>query len=477
MSGTTSVPAPVFGDTGFQGPAESAILAGIIADLTAAFGGNLNPDLSTPQGQLASSLAAIIGDCNNQFLYFCNQVDPAFSSGRMQDAIARIYFLSRKPAISTTVTATCTGLPGVQIPAGAMAQATDGTIYTAVSSATIGATGTVSVQFVCQKTGPVPCPATTLSRIYRAISGWDTISNPSDGVPGQDEENRVAFEQRRQQSVARNAVGTIPAIQGAVSQVANVLDCYVTDNDTGSAVTLDGVALPAHSLYVCVSGGDPNDVATAIWSKKPPGCAYSGSTTVQVQDQSEGYQPPYPTYNVSFQTAAPLVLVMNVTIVSTPQVPSDAATQIQNAVLNAFVGGDGGPRARIGTTIYASRFYSAIAQLGSWAQIVSVMLGSSMNVAATVTGSITGTTLTVTAVSSGTLATGQTIMGPSLPDGVRIVALGTGTGGTGTYTVGVAATVGSMTMNAVAAATPTAIVGVAHVPVLSAANIVVTLSS
>ena len=55
MSGTTSVPQPTFGATGFQAPAESDILAGVLADMSAALGGNLNTALSTPQGQLASS--------------------------------------------------------------------------------------------------------------------------------------------------------------------------------------------------------------------------------------------------------------------------------------------------------------------------------------------------------------------------------------------------------------------------------------
>lgn len=56
-------------------------------------------------------------------------------------------------------------------------------------------------------------------------------------------------------------------------------------------------------------------------------------------------------------------------------------------------------------------------------------------VAASVTGAIAGTTLTVTAVSSGTLSVGQVISGSGMTAGTRIVALGTGTGGTGTYTV------------------------------------------
>ena len=52
-----------------------------------------------------------------------------------------------------------------------------------------------------------------------------------------------------------------------------------------------------------------------------------------------------------------------------------------------------------------------------------------------VTGSISGTTLTVASVISGVLAVGSLVSGDGIASGVIITALGTGTGGTGTYTV------------------------------------------
>jgi hypothetical protein len=59
------------------------------------------------------------------------------------------------------------------------------------------------------------------------------------------------------------------------------------------------------------------------------------------------------------------------------------------------------------------------------------------------TGSISGSTLTITAVASGTLAVGQFITGTGIAAGTYVTARGTGTGGTGTYTVSIAQTVSS----------------------------------
>jgi hypothetical protein len=64
------------------------------------------------------------------------------------------------------------------------------------------------------------------------------------------------------------------------------------------------------------------------------------------------------------------------------------------------------------------------------------------------TGSISGTTLTVSATPSGALGPGQTISGSGIASGTQITAFGTGTGGTGTYTVNASQTVTSRVMTA-----------------------------
>lgn len=71
---------------------------------------------------------------------------------------------------------------------------------------------------------------------------------------------------------------------------------------------------------------------------------------------------------------------------------------------------------------------------------------NSTTVGAIVTGSISGTTLTVSAVTSGTLYVGQTIQGTGVTALTIITALGTGTGGAGTYTISTSQTVSSTTL-------------------------------
>lgn len=67
-------------------------------------------------------------------------------------------------------------------------------------------------------------------------------------------------------------------------------------------------------------------------------------------------------------------------------------------------------------------------------------------------GSISGTTLTVTSMKSGTIAAGQSLFGVGVTAETVITALGTGTGGVGTYTVNLSQSISSKTLNSAAVA-------------------------
>lgn len=367
-----------FTPAGLVIPAETDILAGVQADMNAAFGGGLNPGLETPQGQLASSQAAVIGDKNNEVALIVNQVDPQYSADRFQDAIGRIYFLTRKPATPTAVTATLNGLAGTVVPAGTLAQDTSGNTYALSGDATIGAGGVVDAEFQNIENGPIPCAAGTLTQVYQAIPGWDAITNAADGTMGSDVESRADFEYRRRNSVAINGKGTPQAIYAEVFALADVLDVYVKDNPTGSAVNTGSTNYPiaAHSVYVAVVGGADADIASAIWRKKDLGCDTNGNTSATVVDPS-GYSYPQPSYSIKFQRPASLAVKFAVRIVNDPSLPSNIVTLVKNAIIARFNGADGTTRERIGATILASRYYGAVVSVASNVSLLDVLIGTS----------------------------------------------------------------------------------------------------
>jgi hypothetical protein len=478
----TNVPQPILGPTGYVAPAQSAILAGVQADYNIAFtvtfnfGTTTNP---TPQGQLTASTAAIVGNSYDQFCLLLQQFDPAYASGRYQDGLGRLYNMTRNPAIPTTLLVTCQGLTGTQIPVTATILDPSGNIYTAAGSGAIGVNGTVGIYFANNNAGVIAVPESI--SIYQAIPGWDSVTLVS-GVLGENVETRYQFEARRQTTIAALSIGSLPSVQGALLELSGVTSAYVTENTNPTPTTIGGVVLAANSIFVCVNGGSPSQIAQAIWSKKAPGCNYNGNTTVTVQDTSPGYVPPYPSYQVTYETAIGLPVYVNVNIVNSQQVPSNGVQLIQNAIINAWGGGDGGPAVQIGGEVFASRYYAPVGSVGSWAQIRSITVGSDDTPAAVFTGNLVGTTLNVTSLTNGALSvgdyiTGSTGGGTGIVVGTLITGLGSGTGGTGSYTVNISQTVPSSPL--IQAISPTSnqvVPNINQIPTIAAPNINVTFT-
>lgn len=358
----TAVPDVTVTENGLTVPDITDVLAGRLTDMNAALGGGASQSLSSPQGQIAQSDTEIIAQVYDKLLCLFNQMNPDFSTGRMQDGIGRIYFMDRISARGTVVTATCIGKVGTLIPAGSTASDDAGYIYQSVDDATIPASGSVDVQFVNMTTGPIPCASGELNQIYRAVPGWDAVSNTSPGVVGVDVESRIAFETRRRQSVARNSRNQDGAMLAALLETDGVLDAYVWSNRTGETVTVGTTNFPVlpHSVYACVYGGEDADVAEAIFRTYNPGANLNGTTHYTVYD-NVNYLPPYPSYDMQWLKASPTRVYFTVQIDSSLNPPSDITQQVKNMIISVFNGEyDGIVKARIGSTINAGKYYAPV---------------------------------------------------------------------------------------------------------------------
>lgn len=358
----TAVPDVTITENGLSVPDISDVLAGRLTDMTTALGGGASQSLSSPQGQIAQSDTEIIAQEYDKLLCLFNQVNPDYSTGRFQDGIGRIYFMDRISAQGTVVTATCIGQVGTTIPAGSSAVDTSGYIYQSIDNTIIPAGGSVDVQFVNTTTGPIPCAAGALNQIYRAVSGWDSITNVSPGVVGVDVESRIAFETRRRQSVARNSRNQDASTLSALLATNGVLDAYVWSNRTASTVNKGTTNFPVlgHSIYICVYGGTDSDVAEAIFNTYNPGANLNGDTTYTIYD-NVNYTAPYPSYDMQWQKATPTRVYFNVELDSSLNPPSDITQQVKTMIASVFNGGyEGIGKARIGSAINSGKYYAPV---------------------------------------------------------------------------------------------------------------------
>jgi len=374
----TNIPRNVWSGDGLSTPDEDAILKGVVGDLQLAFNSNLYLDvndrgsMATPQGQIAQSLTQIKGEINDNLRFLSNQINPKYSSGIYQDALAWLYFLVRRPATATVVQVECFGLDGAVIPIGIRINDVSGSSYESIDSGTILA-GSVIITFQCVKKGAVLAPANSLTLIQQTVVGWESCNNPNAGVTGTNEETQQEFEERRFDSVAKNAHGTLSSIYANVFEVEGVIDVYATENVTNYSITVTGYVLIEHSIYVAVVGGSDEAVARAIFLKKDLGADYNGNTTVNIKDLNYSY--PYPNYNVKFERPTELGIYFNVQVVDNPILPNNNEYLIKNAVVEAFNGDGGIERARIGSSILANNFVANIIKKVAYIQVLDINVG------------------------------------------------------------------------------------------------------
>lgn len=392
---TTNVPLPQFTPSGLVIASEQAILAGVQADYVSAFaltGKTLSTELTTPQGQLQSSQSYMVEAFQAALAQLLANVDPLTASGIFQDALGRIYFLTRQPATFAFVNAIVTGPAGQVLPAGAQARSTaDGSIWQTSADITYGAGGTAPAVFTATTPGTLPTVGINGLTIYQQVPNWQGISNAAPSVPGQDVESRQTFEARRAASVQIGGSGQAANVFAAVANVTGVSDLFVYNNGGDTPITYGttNYPIPAHSIGISVSGGADADIAAAINSKLDCGCGLPTSAglgtliDIDVQD-TVNYAPPYPTYHIRFVRPATQQVYITVNVANVVNLPATYVTQVQQTVAQAFADGylspDGTiniPRARIGGQVIAAEYAAPIIALGNNIIPVTIFIGTS----------------------------------------------------------------------------------------------------
>lgn len=334
-----------------------------------AFRGNGRPELNvepeTPAGQLVDSQTAAIVDKDNEVLFLANQFNPETAEGIWQDALAKIYFLTRKIAQSSEASCLCVGLAGTVIPAGALIRGSeDNTQWACAASVTIPASGSVTARFVCRDAGPIAAGPNTLTRIVTVTPGWDSVTNPAAAVLGRNAETRTELEARRYASVAANARGSVAALYGALADLEDVIDVVVLENTGNDPVEKWGVSIPGHSVFISILGGADTDIARTIYEKKDAGCGTAGNTTVTYQDAS---LPGAPIYSYNIERPEALAFGVKVTLRLTSATPQNIEALVKTAVLADFngLGAHGNTRVGMAQNVYASRFYCPVIEAGA----------------------------------------------------------------------------------------------------------------
>lgn len=288
-----------------------------------ALGADLNTDVSTAAGQLITNDTRALTIAQQECVTIANESNVYFATGHALDVAASFYGYYRKHGVPTTVVATLTGSSGTSIPAGV--KVSDGTNeYVLLDRTTIPSTGAVTAEFQCTNPGPIECPAGTLTDIVTTISGWDGVTNASDGIVGYDTEsdnifrNRITanFLNKRARAILGATIDNVAAINDVISAVGG-------ENPTDETATVNGIEMPPHSIYLTVLGGSDATIARVIAEQKTLGAATVGNTDVAYTDPRINYQYAYKIFRPEI-----VPIYVQVQYVTNAYTPANADTQI-----------------------------------------------------------------------------------------------------------------------------------------------------
>lgn len=355
--------------TGLIVPDTSDILAGVQLEYQAAFGSDLITTPDTPQGVLITTEALARDNFIENNAAVANQINPNYAGGVFLDAILALTGIQRTPASPTVVTGvTLTGVAGTTVPVGSQAATADGDLFQTTTTVVIGLDGTVTVDFQSVDLGPIPCAVNSLTDIISAVLGWETVTNPSQGVIGTLTQSDQAARAFRQNTLFFQGVALAGAITSALYNVPGVTSLTFQENVTGSTATINGITMVSHSIYACVAGGVDTAVAAALLENKSSGCAWNGGTTVSLVEPASGQ-----TYVVKFDRPTPVGILVQATV------SGCTATAAANAILDYAAGKlQGFPGFVVGADVSPFELAGAIMgeNPGSYVSLVQVSLSA-----------------------------------------------------------------------------------------------------
>lgn len=314
--------------TGTIVPDTSEILTGTVAEYQTAFGADLVTTPDSPAGVLVTAEALSRTQVVNNNAAAANQINPNIAAGVFLDAIMALTGTQRRPAVRTLVQGvTLAGIAGTVVPAGSRAATAAGDQFETTIGAVIGGGGTITVDFQSVEFGPIPCPTHDLNVVVSAVLGWETVDNTTAGTLGSATQSDFQARATRNNMLGFQGISEAAAITSALYNVPGVQSLFYQENIAATTVSINGISMVAHSIYVCVNGGTNADVAAALLENKTGGAAWNGTTTVTVVEPTSGQS-----YDVKFSRPASIGIDIEVTS------PNGDAANIKTAVLNYVAG-------------------------------------------------------------------------------------------------------------------------------------------
>jgi len=308
------------------------IKEGLEDDIKSSFGENTKLTARSIFGQLIKIFSLSIAEQNELIELIAGEMNPQAASGVWLSYLVLLNGIQRQEGTYSTVSLYCTANnAGTTIPAGSLVSDDTGNQFATDEELTLAANASGYVTATCTVKGAVTADAGTLENIDTPIYGWSEVTNQTAVTAGEEEETDTELRARRALVAERAGSGSVSGIYGAISDLDGVGSVKVVENN-GSSV--DSYGVPPQNIWCIVDGGDEDEIAGAIYSKKGGGIGMVGSTTVDYYDSVTG-----DTHEIKYSEATEVDIYIDVELTITNQTEYDAAggdTAVENALVEYF---------------------------------------------------------------------------------------------------------------------------------------------
>lgn len=294
-------------------------LASIQSELVSKFkdiyGQSINVEQNSPDSQWLNILAQEKKDILDLVTTYYNNLDPDRVVGIPQQILYKLNGLTINAYtysyvyinVLTSIDVTLQGLDE-------NIESADGVGYTVrdangtrwiLAETTDLAPGQHTLNFRAAELGALTALPNTINVMETVIRGVTSVNNPaSNYITGNQGETSAQFRRRRNQAMAVPSQGFDESIESQMLNLANVTQCKVYSNRTGS--TANGI--PAHTVWVIVEGGTSDEIGRIIYNNVPPGIPMKGTQSVTITKQNGNVETVY------YDLPSPVTLYIRATI-------------------------------------------------------------------------------------------------------------------------------------------------------------------
>lgn len=338
--------APYIDNTGMHVPTYAEIRDDLIQQMKSIFGEDIYIDPDSKDYQQISIFARKIYDTNALGLLVYNNRTANTAIGVGLDNLCALVGIKRRPASYSTVQLTITGDPSTVITNG---KASDGTnTWNLPETVTIPDGGVIIVEATCDVSGSIEATPNSINTIVTPVFGWSSVTNTYVASQGSDVETDAELRARYNNATFQPSKTVIEGIINNVEACEGVKRVKLYENDTN---TPDANGLPPHSITAIVEGGLENDIATAIYFKKTPGCYTNGDVEIEITTLYGSVTP------IRFYRPTYKPIYAKVSLKKLAGYNNSYAVDIQNAIVDYI------DAMQISETVYRSILWSVAVQV------------------------------------------------------------------------------------------------------------------